>query len=380
MSKNKQLSALNELGQSIWYDNLSRDVLKSGELKSLIETGVSGLTSNPTIFKKAIADTSDYDNDIKALSAKNPDAEALCEELMVQDVAAAADLLMPIYKASNGGDGYASIEVSPFLARDGRASIEAARRIWGKLNRPNIMIKIPGTPESLPAVRTALEEGINVNITLLFSVEMYEKVVEQYVSALETRMEKNQDLPKVASVASFFVSRVDAICEKNFDELTKSGKIAAGEKESAFKSFFGKVGVANAKVTYARYQELFGSPRFEKLKSKGARVQRPLWASTGTKNPELNPLLYIEELAGRDTVNTMPPATLKILLQKGNIAPKLYEGVSEARGVLGQLGKLGMDFNKLMLQLQDDGVELFATSYRELLDSIKTKQGALGMK
>lgn len=364
MGTNTSINALNGVGQSVWYDNLSRDVLGSGELKRLIDNGVSGLTSNPTIFKKAIADSSDYDSDIRALQGKNLSVDDLCEELMVQDVTAAADLLTPTFERTKGADGYASIEVSPFLARDAAQTITAARRLWKKVNRPNAMIKIPGTEECLPAIRTALEEGINVNVTLLFSVSNYELVAEQYIAALEARAKRNEDIAQVRSVASFFVSRVDAISEKALAE----------KKSQQAKTFFGKVGVANARLAYESFEKLFRSPRFDALARRGALVQRPLWASTGTKSPDLNPLLYVEELAGKDTVNTMPPGTLTILLQGGKITNQLPGDVSGAKKLLKDLEANGISFAALMGTLQEEGVVSFADSYRALLDSVKKKQ------
>lgn len=373
MTKNAQILKLNELGQSVWYDNLSRDVLKSGELKSIIDSGVTGLTSNPTIFKQAIADTNNYDEDMRALAGRGLTTEQICEELMIQDVAQAADLLRPIYAATAGGDGYASIEVSPFLARDRHGTIEAARRIWGKLNRPNIMIKIPATAECIPAIQTALEEGMNVNITLIFSDAVHAQVIEAYIAALETRAAQGKDLASISSVASFFVSRVDAICEKKFDELVKAGKAQAGD----LAQFQGKVGIANSKLAYARYEELIGSERFKRLQPKRARVQRPLWASTGTKNPAFSPVLYIEELAGKDTVNTMPPATLKALLHGAVIEPRLHRDVGAARAVVETVDRLGIPLAALLDQLQVEGVKSFADSYQTLLDSIEAKRRAV---
>lgn len=297
------------------------------------------------------------------------DAEGICQELMLQDVGAAADLLLETYRTSGGRDGYASLEVSPHLARDAKGTLQAALGLWRRLNRPNIMIKIPGTAEGLSAVREALEAGVNVNITLLFSLEVYEKVVEQYLSALEARLARGQDISTLASVASFFVSRVDAVCEKTFAELLRSGKANPADRES----FFGKVGVANAKLTYGSFQKLFSSPRFLKLRERGAGVQRPLWASTGTKNPSLNPLLYVEELAGPNTVNTVPPATLAILMAKGKVKPCLTHGLAEARETILRLSALGLNFDGLMAQLQDEGVELFRASYDELILAVKSK-------
>lgn len=373
MPKNKNILALNELGQSIWYDNLSRNVLNTGELGLIIQSGVSGLTSNPTIFKKAIADTADYDADMAPRAKKGMSTADICEDLMVADVGAAADLLLPIYRQTEGGDGYASIEVSPFLAHDTKGTLEAAKRLWSRLNRPNIMVKIPATDEGLPAIRSALELGININITLIFSTAVYEKVAEAYIAALEARQAKNQDIKNIASVASFFVSRVDTICEKAFDDLVKAGKAKAEDKSS----FRAKIGVANSKVAYESYKKLFGADRFKKLQQRGARVQRPLWASTGTKSADLSPVLYVEELAGRDTVNTVPPQTLKALTEKLTVAPRLHEGLSEAKAVVARVNQLGLNFDKLLVDLQVEGVKLFSDSFQELLDSIEKKRKSL---
>lgn len=371
MGKNSNIEGLNKLGQSIWYDNLSLAVLHSGELARLVEAGVSGLTSNPTIFKKAIADTSDYDAVARQLLARTAGTEELCEELMVRDVGAAADLLRPVYERTGAADGYASIEVSPFLAKDTAGTVEAARRLWGKLARPNIMIKIPATAECIPAIRTAISEGINVNVTLIFSEQVYREVAEAYISGLEARAAKGQPVAKIASVASFFVSRVDAICEKSLASLAESGKKVDPQQ------FFGKVGIANSKVAYSAYKELFGSQRFGALAAKGAAVQRPLWASTGTKNPKLSPVLYVEELAGKDTVNTVPPQTLQALMGGMTVEARLEQGTKEARQLLAQLSEAGVPFAALLVELQGQGVELFADSYRELLASVEKKSAAL---
>ena len=372
-SKNPQILALNELGQSVWYDNLSRDVLRSGELESLIAQGVSGLTSNPTIFKQAIADTNNYDEDMKQPELKSLSTEALSEELMVRDVAAAADLLRPIYDATGAGDGYASIEVSPYLAADGKGTVDAAVRLWKKLSRPNIMIKIPATPECIPAIQAVLEQGINVNVTLIFSTQVYEQVAHAYIAALETRAARGESLKNISSVASFFVSRVDSSVEKALDGLLKEGKATAADKES----LFGRVGVANSKLAYASFEKLFGSERFKTLREKGARVQRPLWASTGTKNPAFKAVMYVEELAGRDTVNTMPPATVKALLAGGTIEPRLHAGLKQAEALVSRLGALGLSFDSMLRDLQVAGVKSFADSYKELLASIDAKRKAI---
>jgi transaldolase len=368
--KNPHIVALNELGQSVWYDNLSRDVLQSGELQSLINQGVSGLTSNPTIFKQAIADTTNYDDAMRSDALKTLDSEALCEELMIADVAAAADLLRPTYEATAGGDGFASIEVSPYLASDTEGTIAAAERLWSKLNRPNVMIKIPATPECIPAIKAVLERGINVNVTLIFSKEVYQKVANAYISALETRVGSGHDVRSISSVASFFVSRVDALVEKKFDALVSSGNC----NESDRQVFFGKVGVANSKLAYEAFEELFGSPRFKKLQEVGARVQRPLWASTGTKNPIFKSVMYVEELAGRDTVNTMPPATVKALIAGASISPRLHMGLDEAKKLLAWVEQRGVSMAMTLAELQVAGVKSFADSYKDLLTSIDEKR------
>lgn len=370
---NPQIAALNRLGQSIWYDNLSRDVLQSGELAGYVGQGISGLTSNPAIFKNAIADTGHYDSVMRAMAAEGLSSEQICEALMIEDVGQAADLLRPCFDASKGADGYASIEVSPLLAADTARTIEAGQTIFSRLKRPNIMIKVPATAEGLPAVSELLAQGVNVNVTLIFSVEVYEQVVEAYLSGLEKRQAAGKDLSQIASVASFFVSRVDSICEKRFDELLKAGKV--GEADKAI--FFGKAGIANSKLAYAAYERLFSSARFRALRDRGARVQRPLWASTGTKNPAFSPVLYVEELAGRDTVNTIPPATLKALLGSGRIEARLHQGGEEAAGVISSLKSLGIDFDACLRDLRVQGVKLFADAYNELLASIEKKRAGL---
>jgi transaldolase len=354
--KNPYILALNELGQSVWYDNLSRDVLRSGQLKDLIEQGVSGLTSNPTIFKQAIADTNNYDDDMRSDDLKSLSTEALCEELMLRDVAAAADLLRQTYDATGGGDGYASIEVSPYLAADCQGTIDAAVRLWGKLNRPNVMIKIPATSECIPAIQ-----------------EVYEDVANAYLKALQARASRGESVRGISSVASFFVSRVDAIVEKSFEELLKAGKVQASDKDL----FFGKVGVANSKIAYSSFEKLFSSDTFRALKDKGAHVQRPLWASTGTKNPVFKAVMYVEELAGRDTVNTMPPATVKALLSGADIKPHLHSGSAEAVQLIAKVNAMGIPTDALYVDLQKAGVKSFADSYRELLDSIETKRKSI---
>jgi len=368
---NPQLSNLAKLGQSVWYDNLSRDVLKSGELKSILDAGVLGLTSNPSIFKKSIADSHDYDAAILPLAKKGLDAEQITEELMCEDVAAAADLMRPIYEASHGVDGFASIEVSPNLAADAAGTVEAAKRLWKKLARPNILVKIPGTRECIPAIRAALEEGININITLLFSDAAYVTVAQTYIEALASRAAKGLPIDRIASVASFFVSRVDAIVEKQIGELQKAGKVTATQAEAVM----AKVGIANSRLAYTSFQQLFSGSAWQALVAKGARVQRPLWASTGTKNPSLSPVLYVEGLAGPHTVNTMPPQTLKALMAGAKISNNLTASRAECEAVIEAVRELGVNWDACLATLEKDGVQLFKDAYRDLLAAVEEKKG-----
>lgn len=369
MPRNKQITSLNAAGQAIWFDNLSRELLRTGELKELIASGVEGLTSNPTIFKKAIADSSNYDAELKKLSHSGLGVEGICEELMLQDVAAAADLLKSVFQQTGGSEGYASIEVSPTLADDTEGTVKAAKRIWEKLARPNIMIKVPATPAGIPAIRELLIAGINVNVTLIFGVSVYEKVAEAYLQALETRLSRSEELTRLTSVASFFVSRVDAICEEKFETLVQDKK----NQEQDQKLFLGQVGIANCKQAYSRFSELFFSERFERLRTKGAKTQRLLWASTGVKNPALPKLLYVENLIARDTVNTVPPDTLKLLMEQVNTNIRLDKVAIDPESVFKSLTKLGIDLEVLLRQLESDGVRLFANSYTELIRAIRQK-------
>lgn len=369
MPRSKYLSALNSAGQAVWLDNLSRELLRTGDLKELIASGVEGLTSNPTIFKTAIADSNNYDNELQKLTNSGLNVEAICEELMLQDVAAASDLLRPVFQHTGGMEGYASIEVSPTLADDTEATIKAAKGIWDKLGRSNIMIKVPATPAGIPAIKELLTIGINVNVTLIFSVNVYEKVVEAYLQALESRLSRSEEMTRLTSVASFFVSRVDAICEKKFKELVQEKKAKPTDQEL----FLGKVGIANCKLAYAKARDVFNSDRFERLRSKGAKTQRLLWASTSVKNPSLPKLLYVEGLIARDTVNTLPPDTLKQVMEGLDTSQKLEQSQINPVAVLGSLVKLGIDLEALLQQLESDGVKAFANSYAELLAAINDK-------
>lgn len=361
------LNKLAELGQSIWYDNIHRSLLKNGELARMIrEDSITGLTSNPTIFEKAIAHSTDYDAEIQSFLRQNPDADAisLYEALAISDIRAAADLMRPIHERTGGRDGFVSLEVSPTLAHNTEGSINEARRLFTTVDRPNVMIKIPGTVEGLPAISTLIGEGININVTLMFSLQHYDNVVNAYMEGLEKLAAAGGDLSKVASVASFFVSRVDTIFDKALETIGRSEAL----------NLRGKIGIANAKATYRRFETVINSQRFQALAAKGARVQRPLWASTSTKNPDYRDVLYVEELLGPDTINTLPPVTLEAFKDHGLAKVRLTEGIDEAVAMLDQLEDLGIDYQDLTEILQTDGVNAFAKSFKDLLKTLEAKR------
>lgn len=367
------LRELNRLGQSVWQDYIRRGELLSGDLERLIQQdGLSGVTSNPSIFEKAITGSKDYDESIRKHVEQGIKGPALFERLAVEDIQKACDLLRPAYDATRGRDGFVSIEVSPKLARDTQGSIAEARRLWGSVNRPNLMVKIPGTREGLPAIEQALLEGININITLLFAVERYVEVAEVYLAALEKRVSEGKPVDRLASVASFFVSRIDSLVDQQLDARLQAARSA--EERKQIENLFGKAAVANAKAAYREFRRLFAGPRFEALKKKGAGVQRVLWASTSTKNPKYNDVLYIEELIGPDTVNTMPPATMAAFREHGRARLTLEEGVDEARQALALLGKVGVDLGEATRQLEEDGIRLFAEAYDQLLKGLEEKR------
>ncbi|HKT53803.1 MAG TPA: transaldolase, partial [Caulobacteraceae bacterium] len=330
-------------GQAIWLDFIERNILKNGDFKRLIEQdGLTGVTSNPSIFEKAIGESDEYDGQIAALLQKaDADASDLFDALAIEDIRAAADQLRPVYDRLEGRDGYASLEVSPYLANDTDATVAEARRLWRAVDRPNLMIKVPGTKAGAPAIRQLIGEGINVNVTLLFGIDAYLAVADAHLSGLETLAERGEDLSKIAGVASFFVSRIDTQIDKAIEEKLK----AAGADKAALEALKGKVAIANAKVAYQRYLEMIASSRWQTLATKGARPQRLLWASTGTKNPAYSDVLYIETLIGADTVNTMPPKTMDAFRDHGRVAPTLTEDVEGARHVLAEAQRLGLDLD-----------------------------------
>ena len=355
-------------GQSLWLDYIDRDLLVNGQLRRLIEAGIRGVTSNPTIFQHAISEGRLYDDSIRAVLEADPDADAqqLYQALTVEDVQMAADQLLPLYRQSAGGDGYVSLEVSPRLADDSAGTVDAARQLWRAVDRPNLMVKVPATRAGLPAITTLIGEGINVNVTLLFSNSRYSEVMDAYISGLA----KHPDPGTVASVASFFVSRVDGRVD---------AALARHDSPEAA-ALRGRVAIANATLAYSRFRERFASDDFLALQARGARVQRPLWASTSTKNPEYRDVLYLESLIGRNTVNTVPPATLEAFEDHGELRSALEgeQGGAEAEQALASLSRLGIDLSQVTDELERDGVAKFADSYDALLELLEQKRAALG--
>ena len=368
------LKGLLAYGQSPWMDYVRRDLLTSGQLKKYIDNdGLRGMTSNPAIFEKAITGSNLYDDILNSPEAKKLDANGLFERIAIRDIQDACDIFKPVYTESKRRDGYVSLEVSPFLGNDTKATIEEARRLWKAVGRENVMIKIPGTPEGLPAIRQCLEEGININITLLFAQSAYEKVAEAFVAALEARAAKGQDISTIASVASFFVSRIDSLVDGKIDEKLKTAADAG--QTALLESVRGKVAIANARLTYKKYQELFGGPRWKALAAKSAQTQRLLWASTSTKNPNYRDVIYVEELIGADTVDTIPPATLDAFRDHGKLRPSLTENVDGAAKTMADLGKAGISMKEVTEKLLVDGVKLFADAFKTLLDATGKSAG-----
>jgi transaldolase len=364
---NNPLQELASYGQSIWLDQMRRSLLTSGELKRLVEQdGLRGVTSNPTIFQKAISGSSDYENEIRQLAEEGASVDKIFESLVIDDIIAGADVLRPVYDQATGRDGFISLEVSPLLAHDTAATVAEAKSLWSRLNRPNVMIKVPATPEGLPAIEELTGIGINVNVTLIFSVKVYEAVAEAYIRGLERRAAKGQPIEGIASVASFFVSRIDTAVDKELEKLTKQ-RPEAGE-------LMGKVAIANAKIAYESFKNIFHGERFAALRAKGAQVQRPLWASTGTKNPEYSDTLYIDSLIGLDTVTTVPPQTLDAYRNHGHPSATLETDVEGAAKVFADLAKLGIDFDHITDELTREGVKSFADSFSDLLKVIETRR------
>jgi transaldolase len=371
------LKALSALGQSVWYDYIRRDLYEGPQLKKMIEEdGLKGMTSNPTIFEKAIADSELYDDDIRRFGGQNKSAAAVFESLEVSDVRGAADAFRKVYDETGGDDGFVSIEVGPGLARDTEGSLEEARRLWQSCARPNVMVKIPGTAEGIPAIRQCLAEGININITLLFSVERYREVMEAYLSALEERVSKGQPVDRIRSVASFFVSRVDTNVDKKLDAIGKDEKRSDADKKLA-KDLRSKIAIANARIAYQAFEEVFGSERFKKLAAKGVRVQRPLWASTSTKDPALPDLYYVEALVAAQSVNTVPPETFTAYRDHGDPKVRIHDDLETAHAAFAGLKELGVDEGQVYRELEDEGVKKFSDSYDKLLKAVEGKEAAV---
>ena len=371
-----RLRELAQHGQSAWYDSLRRQNLVSGELARYIEEdGLTGLTTNPAIYEKAIAGSADYDAELaRLLPREDLDPKAIYEQLAVHDIQAAADLLRPVYERTARRDGYVSLEVSPVVAGDTSATLVEARRLWQALDRENVLIKVPGTPEAVPAIRQLLAEGINVNVTLLFSRAAYVRVAEAHLAALVDRAARGEDLSRLASVASFFVSRVDSVVDDLLEELCASG--LAQEIQERAEALRGSVAIANAKLAYQDWRELTASPEWAQLSARGARPQRLLWASTSTKNPQYRDVKYVEELIGPETVDTMPPATFEAFRDHGRVRPTLEADVEGARRAMADLADLGISIDDVTDRLLADGLRLFSEPFTKLLDVIEARREA----
>jgi transaldolase len=374
--KNPLLTIETEYGQSIWMDNLSRDLLESGELAKLITTrGVLGITSNPAIFEKAIVGNAIYDTEIKAGITAGKSLNDIYESLIFTDIRHACDILLPIYQKTNGIDGYVSIEVPPTIATNTASTISEARRYHAAIGHPNVMIKIPGTPEGLPAVEQMISEGISINVTLLFSVESYVETAWAYIRGLETRAAKGEDISNISSVASFFLSRIDTNVDGKLDKLLKADANKA-DKIAALK---GKIAIANAKVAYQEYKKIIATDRWQQLAAKGARVQRLLWASTGTKDPNYSDVMYVDGLVGNDTVNTLPPATIEACADHCDPANRIEAGVDEAYRLIASLkdSDINIDLAAVMDELLIDGIDKFVKPFDSLMKSLDGKVKAL---
>jgi transaldolase len=361
-----------EAEQSIWYDNIQRKLLKDGEMARMIRAGeIRGVTSNPTIFMNAIAGSQDYDETLIPLAKAGHNAEQIFWQLAVEDIQTVADLFAPLYSQTNGGDGYVSLEVNPYLANDPAATIEEARKLWQRVNRPNLMVKIPATEKGLPAITEAIAAGMNINVTLIFSRQRYAGVMDAYLSGLEKRLAENLPIAGIASVASFFISRVDTLVDARLQEIIRGKNPQAAEASR----LLGKAAIANARLAYADFKEVSASERFQKIQAAGGRPQRPLWASTGTKHPDYRDVVYIEELVGPMTVNTVPPQTLKAFLDHGVVRlGSVEENLAEASQVFESLEALGISMSAATRQLEDEGVQAFSNAFGELLASVERRR------
>lgn len=362
-----KLHTLAEVGQSVWLDYIRRSLLTSGGLQTYVDKGLRGVTSNPSLFEKSIADSIDYDEQIQKLALLGKTPQEIYEELVVEDARMAADILRPVYEETDGNDGFFSLEVNPHLAHDQPGTVNEAIRLFARVDRPNVMIKVPATAEGVLAFQELIEEGININVTLMFSLSQYDHIAEAYLTAMENRAANVYNLKQIASVASIFVSRLDTTVDKMLDAFVS-------EKVKALK---GKIGIANAKMAYQRYKQYFQSERWQRLAEKGARVQRVLYGSTGTKNPKYSDVMYVENLIGADTVNTVPPKTLEQFLDHGTVALTLESGLEEAQAQLSSLAELGIDLDDVTQELLDEAVQNFVEPYDSLIKTITEKKTSL---
>jgi len=368
--KENPLKKIEALGQSIWLDYIRRDLITSGRLRRLIEEdGLRGMTSNPSIFEKAIAESNLYDRDIRDMALNKKDVKAIYEALSQRDVQSASDEFRPLYDRTDGKDGYVSLEVNPHLAHDTKGTIEEARRLWAALNRPNVLIKVPATSDGLPAIRQLISEGINVNVTLLFGLPRYRQVAESFIAGLEARADQGKPVNHIASVASFFLSRIDTLVDPLLEKFIEPGD----KKTEIAKKVHGQVAISSAKAAYQIYKEIFDSDRFKKLAGSDARVQRLLWASTSTKNPDYSDVKYIEELIGSDTVNTVPLETINAYRDHGDPQLRLAQDVGEANWIMAQLQELGISIDKVTQQLEDEGVKKFDKPFDKLMEALTKK-------
>src|SRR5215216_1957100 len=370
---NNPLVELTNLGQSVWYDNIERKLVTSGELRRLIEEdSLRGVTSNPAIFEKAISGSDLYEEQLRELAGQGKSANDIYEAIAVRDVQMAADELATVYEKTGGLDGYVSLECSPLLANDTEGTIVEARRLWKWLDRKNVMIKIPGTPEGIPAIEQCIYEGININITLLFSLTSHEDTMEAYIRGLERRVEEGKPVDNISSVASFFVRRIDTAGDKIIEDRIK--RATSEEEKSKLQSLLGRIAIANAKMAYQRYKEVFNGERFAALKALGARVQRPLWASTSTKNPAFKDTYYVEALMGPETVDTMPPATLEAFRDHGRARVTIEDNLDEERAVLARLEEVGISLDQITQQVLDEGVAKFVEPFEKLLSATDSRR------
>ena len=367
------IGELKKIGQSIWYDNIERKLLEDGTLAGMVERGeIRGITSNPSIFNKAISNSSDYDREIESLAKEGLSREDVYEQLAVRDIQRAADMFLPLYQETKGGDGYVSLEVSPFLARETEKTIQDAKKLWKMVNRPNLMVKIPATKEGLPAVTEAIAAGINVNVTLIFSITRYRAVMDAYLTGLEKRVQEGKEIGGIASVASFFISRIDTKLDNQLTDLLPKSSV---DERKIINNLFGKAALASGKLAFDAYEEMFGeeASRFTDLVQSGANKQRALWASTSTKNPQYPDTMYVDELIGPDTVNTVPPQTLVAFFDHGTVERSIDRHVDEARLAFENLAKVGIEMEQVAEDLEIEGVKSFADAFTSLLDSLQAR-------